>query len=81
MMLSAIRLLPNSDSHSGTSICVQKIVDLRSEYLCETRFLEPPDRSTESHWRAAVRASDAGLRAIASNTTVFVNSKVSRSLT
>jgi transposase-like protein len=28
-------------------------------YKYETRFLEPPDRSTGSYWRAAVRAGGA----------------------
>ena len=33
-------------------------------------FLEPPDRSTESHWRAEIRASGAGPRAIEANTNI-----------
>lgn len=39
--------------------------------LCAKRvFLEPPDRSTESHWRAEIRASGAGPRAIEANTNI-----------
>lgn len=33
-------------------------------------FLEPPDRSTESHWRAEIRAGGAGPRAIEANTNI-----------
>lgn len=33
-------------------------------------FLEPPDRSTESHWRTEIRAGGAGPRAIEANTNI-----------
>ena len=33
-------------------------------------FLEPPDRSTESHWRAEIRAGGAGPRVIEANTNI-----------
>ena len=41
-------------------------------FACNAKrvFLEPPDRSTESHWRTEIRAGGAGPRAIEANTNI-----------
>ena len=46
--------------------------ELRKQQRCRAKrvFLEPPDRSTESHWRAEIRAGGAGPRAIEANTNI-----------
>ena len=42
----------------------------RKDWGAKRVFLEPPDRSTESHWRAEIRAGGAGPRAIEANTNI-----------
>lgn len=42
----------------------------KSLMIAKRVFLEPPDRSTESHWRAEIRAGGAGPRAIEANTNI-----------
>ena len=46
--------------------------DLSDKEITDAKrvFLEPPDRSTESHWRAEIRAGGAGPRAIEANTNI-----------
>ena len=42
----------------------------KSLMIAKRVFLEPPDRSTESHWRTEIRAGGAGPRAIEANTNI-----------
>ncbi len=44
--------------------------NINEKKIAKRVFLEPPDRSTESHWRTEIRAGGAGPRAIEANTNI-----------
>lgn len=63
--------------HFNNEIKIMVVIDMdtTSNYALDINyakrvFLEPPDRSTESHWRTEIRAGGAGPRAIEANTNI-----------
>jgi len=66
-VLNGIRFLQEKHIYGNGHTPVPVAFYTKLLFSAKRVFLEPPDRSTESHWRAAVRASGAVARAIESN--------------